>query len=399
MLGSNYTQFIQDFFWAIRTDNVQNLKRILLNPMLNNPMLNIDMLDDEEGMTGLGIAAKLGHQKVITLLLKNKANINAKDKKGRTALLLAVVNEKHAVTEQLLVNGADPELADNSHNTPLSLAIYNRSIPSMKSLLKYKADPNKPLQNGPYQGFTPLVAALNMDCNGMFSTLCNNGANISSANRPSFITQAVTLGLLDYIKPIWPHLNSNSKVQVIKKSILLNQNNILDYALAHTTNDEKQKAFHTLIEGVSPLVYAFNHYHLRSARSLLGNGHELLEKDNKANEDAIISKFGNKQWHNMLESYFSNLKQHEQTPTLAAMTANIVYQSANSTHTPIIDLGLPQELEELCFQAPLRLHNQSTLKPKHVRDFLSDLFNKSEAEITDSAKEIKRKNHKRAKRQ
>jgi ankyrin repeat protein len=388
----DHPDFVAGFFYFIYQGDTEALEELL-----TVPMINIDVLSPE-GMTGLGIAAQYGLTDVIAILLKNKANVNAKDNIGRTALLIAVKNERHAVTEQLLVYGADPELADNALNTPLSCALDNRSLPILKILLQYNTDPHKTLQNGPYSGFTPLAATYGRDCFQMFAILCQKGANIPSAANSKLLIKIANWGRLDYLELMWPQA-FDKKVDVIINAILYNKINILKYALAHTTNEERQKAFHTLIGGVSPLTYSFNHRQLKAARLLLDHGHELVQRDNKASEEAVIIKFPNKEWHSMLEDYFNNIKQHEQTPTLTEMSANKVYQSAINTKTPIKDLGLPLELEALCYLAPPRLHIQSTLKPQHVKDFLNDLFNQSESDIAESARKIKRKNHKRAKGQ
>jgi ankyrin repeat protein len=390
-MKSDPPQLVESFFNAIRQGNAAALEGLLATPMMN-----IDVLD-EEGMTGLGIAAQYGLTDVIAILLKNKANINAKDKKGKTALLIAAENAKHLVAAQLLSNHADPELADYANNTPLSYALYNRSLLTMKALLQHNADQNKPLQIGPYKGLPPLHAAMVMNCISIFELLYKYRNNSNAANT-LLLSVAIRIERLECIKILWPQLSFDNKVQVINNSTMENKINILEYALAHTTNEERQKAFHSLIEGVTPLTFCFKSHHLNTARLLLAYGHELIKKNDKTSEAVIISKLGNKEWQNMLEDYYNNIKRHEKTPTLTEMTANKVYQSAIITKTPIKDLGLPQELETLCYIAPSRLHIQSALKPQHVKDFLKNLF-QSETDMDESIKEIKHKNDKRAKKQ
>ena len=52
-------------------------------------------------------AAVGGNKDVASLLLRNNADINARDKDGKTALMIAVVNGHQPLVEILLENKAD----------------------------------------------------------------------------------------------------------------------------------------------------------------------------------------------------------------------------------------------------------------------------------------------------
>lgn len=53
------------------------------------------------------------------------------------------------------------------------------------------------------------------------------------------------------------------------------------------------------------------------------------------------------------------------------------------------------EIETLCFEAPVRITQQKTLKPRHVRDFLNEILSKPTSEVTEQRKEIQAKRPKK----
>lgn len=385
---TDHPEFLDLFFTAVRLG-----KYYLLKELLTVPMRNIDVLDKQgttAGMTALGIAAQNGYSEIATLLLENNANVNAEDKEGRTPLLIASKTDtpKSLQVAKLLLNHhADTELADNDHNTPLSWAIYRCSYPMLSTLLEHKADPNKIIQTGRCKGLTPLASVMCTQYQWMLELFCQHVEKIDS----QALLQAVKYARRDYIKIMWPNLSFDSKAQVILNAIEFNQMNILEYALANVTADERKLVLNTLIKGVTPLTYCFDHHRLRCAKMLLDYNVELVSKDTAYSKDSITLKFATKDWRNMLETYFDRLKRNEETLTLTEMTANKVYKIANSTNTPLESLGIHDELQTLCRNAPLRLHTQSELKPRHVRDFLSDLLTKPTTDIAELKKQIKRK--------
>lgn len=390
----DHPDYVELFFNAVHLGQHEILKELL-----TVPISNINILD-EKGMTALGIAAQNGHVNIALLLLQHRANVNTRNKDDKTPLLIALENNHFRLANILFENNADPNLADNAHNTPLSFALYNYSARTsmLEALLKNGADPNQVLQTGVYRGNTPLAAAVDIGDYRLISVLCQYGAEFNNTDKNQKLFETISLEYLDITKKIWPKLSSDDKVAVIISSVLNNQIHSLKYALNNVTPDIRQKAFHTLIEGVTPLSYCFSQNRLRCARLLLAFGHDLLEKGNVASKEVIVFRFGNKDWHKLLEEYFTNMKKHEKTFSLTEFAANRVYDIAQTTQTPLNDLRLPPELEALCQTAPLRFKQQSTLKPRHVRDFLSELFKASESQIAEQRKEIcdKRSKKKRA---
>ncbi|CAG0902331.1 unnamed protein product [Cyprideis torosa] len=74
------------------------------------------------------------------VLLKNKAQVNVKDKEGQTPLLLATALDRHSIAEVLLAHGADPNILDSYKLTPLHVAIELGLHSHLEILLAHGAD-------------------------------------------------------------------------------------------------------------------------------------------------------------------------------------------------------------------------------------------------------------------
>jgi len=72
--------------------------------------------------TPLHVAAEYGHDKMIVLLIKYGADVNARDSKGNTPLHLAAYEGSEATCRCLLDGGADLYARNNVGETPLQLA-------------------------------------------------------------------------------------------------------------------------------------------------------------------------------------------------------------------------------------------------------------------------------------
>ena len=79
---------------------------------------------DDDGVTALMYAAKLGQKKIVDLLLKKGALIDTQDNHGNTALTIAAYNGYKATVQLLLDNGASINITNNNGDTALMLAAY-----------------------------------------------------------------------------------------------------------------------------------------------------------------------------------------------------------------------------------------------------------------------------------
>jgi len=67
---------------------------------------NVNEKDVKFGITPLHTAAYHGHTEIVKLLLKRKADINAKDKDGETPLIAALTSGHTEIGELLINKGA-----------------------------------------------------------------------------------------------------------------------------------------------------------------------------------------------------------------------------------------------------------------------------------------------------
>jgi hypothetical protein len=89
---------------------------------------------DPAGNTLLHVAARNGNEKLITALLKQRANPNARSRVGDTPLMLAVYNGKAEAANALLAGGAQ---VNHDGWTPLHYAVFAEQ-PEMVALLLSK---------------------------------------------------------------------------------------------------------------------------------------------------------------------------------------------------------------------------------------------------------------------
>jgi ankyrin repeat protein len=85
--------------------------------------VEVDPRDTEHGETGLMLAAQVGSEELVRLLLARGADVNARDAVyGRTALGFALWGRMAAVMELLASSGADLDARDKDGFTPLMRA-------------------------------------------------------------------------------------------------------------------------------------------------------------------------------------------------------------------------------------------------------------------------------------
>lgn len=91
------------------------------------------------GMTPLMRAAEFGHSDTVQYLLQHGANINAQDMSGFTALRVAASPGGHADTVALLLqSGANPNAADKEGRTALIWASAYSNPATVKTLIMHK---------------------------------------------------------------------------------------------------------------------------------------------------------------------------------------------------------------------------------------------------------------------
>ncbi len=219
-------------------------------------------IKDKIGWTPLMEAANLGYQKEVSLLLAYGANPNDRDSKGWTALHLTVNGDKESnndfpqIAELLIKHKADINARTNSKNTPLSLAVSNNKLKTLKVLLHYKA--NVDVQDN--SGWTPLMTAVNNGNEKLVKILLESGANPNLYSTNEWNALHLTVN------------NSNDFASIakllIKNGAVVNaRNDNYQTALWLAVNNNKKNVFKVLVKakanldiedknGISPLVRA-----------------------------------------------------------------------------------------------------------------------------------------------
>ncbi|XP_051155642.1 ankyrin-1-like isoform X2 [Leptopilina boulardi] len=129
--------------------------------------------------TLLHLAASRGHAHIVHFLIRNDANIDAKDINEYTPLSLAIGGNYMEVAKIIIQNGADVNIRQRNGETPLHIASRLKNIQFVEILLKNGADVNI---SSKYGG-TPLYIATVSENIQLVEILLKNGADINIVNR------------------------------------------------------------------------------------------------------------------------------------------------------------------------------------------------------------------------
>ncbi|MHC4871010.1 MAG: ankyrin repeat domain-containing protein [Planctomycetota bacterium] len=131
---------------AVINDDIEKVEKLLnLDGSNPNSTLNIGF---GEKWTPLFIASYNRNGEMITVLLENGANPNAKDHHGRTPLFYAVELRRKDIAEKFLKGGADPNITENRNWTPLHEAALRGESELVKLLLDHGADSSIKTRHG-----------------------------------------------------------------------------------------------------------------------------------------------------------------------------------------------------------------------------------------------------------
>lgn len=131
-------------------------------------------------ITDLIVAAHLGHAALVTLLLAQGADIEAKDFYGRTSIIWASLNGHEAVVKLLLDKSADFEVKDMYLcKTALLCAVGAGHETVVRTLLKNGADVEAKEKNGR----TSLLVAAEIGHETIIKQLLENGADVEARDK------------------------------------------------------------------------------------------------------------------------------------------------------------------------------------------------------------------------
>lgn len=131
---------------------------------------------DSDSRTPISYAAENGHENVVQLFIKEKAEIDSEDQHGRTPLSYAAGSGQDAVMLLLLQNGAEADSKDRNDRTPLSFAAESRSKVAAQLLLAENAEVDSKDRNHR----TPLSFAAENGNKPVLRLLLEKGAKADS---------------------------------------------------------------------------------------------------------------------------------------------------------------------------------------------------------------------------
>lgn len=129
-------------------------------------------------------AALAGEIEIVKTLLREGADVNARNHEGRTALMFAIINFHTATVSELLRFGADVNAQADDGCTPLILAAFNGDAEVAEALLARGADVTKTL----VPGKTALTIAVQHGyqlCIEVLNRAVAQSKNIRSARIPA----------------------------------------------------------------------------------------------------------------------------------------------------------------------------------------------------------------------
>lgn len=133
-----------------------------------------------EAVEALFVAVRVGHEKVVRLLLTRKVPASSADQHGNTALGLAASAEHVSIVRTLLDAGADPNAQGwRMDGTALMSAAFAGNLPLAKLLLGRGADPNIQAKN---TGNFALIGAASKGNLELIRLLLKHGADPSLKN-------------------------------------------------------------------------------------------------------------------------------------------------------------------------------------------------------------------------
>ncbi len=97
-------------------------------------------LSRKDGVTCLMLASQGNYETMVSLLLKNRANINMQDNDGKSSLMLASVNGHTEIVSHLLQNDAHVNTQKKDGQSSLMMASQNGHTETVSILLQNGAD-------------------------------------------------------------------------------------------------------------------------------------------------------------------------------------------------------------------------------------------------------------------
>ena len=235
-----------------------------------------------EAATALIVAARLGNEALVNLLLTLGADLNRADKHGLTALAWAQRGGKQSIVELLKKAGAnEPEFAEGSLNTALWTAARQGDLPRVEMLLGRGAKPDDPVEDREGKHL-PLVSAAREGRLEVVQSLLKHGATVNAVaneNWSAGITPLMAAAREGHVTVVKALLNAGADLEVKDAGVEGGGETALHYAArgghpkiiqallaAGAKLNAKAKGGHT------PLLVAVSETKPKAAKALLAAG-------------------------------------------------------------------------------------------------------------------------------
>jgi ankyrin repeat protein len=226
-------------------------------------------------------AVKDRDHETVRALLKQKADVNAREGDGATALHWAVVRDDVETVEGLLRAGANVNVTNDYGVTPVSLACTNRNADVVKKLLAAGADPNAATA----MGETALMTCTRTGSADAVAALLDHGANNVNATEKSHGQTALMWAAAqenpDVVRVLLAH---GADVRARSAS------HLLPVSLGGTGGGFREAVLMPQ-RGVTPLLFAARHGRIESARLLLDAGADVNESAPNGDSALVTASF------------------------------------------------------------------------------------------------------------
>ena len=197
----------------------------------------------------------------LSLLLKFKADINARSTLKRTVLLKSIIYAKYPLSKLLLDNGADPNIGDEDGLLPVHVCATNLCLSLLKQILDCGADINGCDNNGR----TALYFSVRASHREIFDELIYHKCDIGKGSKYGFPLQiAIVLGQLEMVQillengadvqaKIYEHrLNPYSKVyDYLNLALVIAHNHITSPALSVEKTKRSLQILHLIVQSAA----------------------------------------------------------------------------------------------------------------------------------------------------
>ena len=222
----------------------------------------------QDGYTALHYSCRDGHVDIVKILVKHKANLNARTDSGNTPLTLAARNKHDNVVHALLSDSVDAKGQDGY--TELHYSCRDGHVDIVKILVKYKANVNARTDSGD----TPLtLAAKNKHDNVVHALLSDSQCLVDAKGQDGYtaLHYSCRYGHLDIVRT----LVNQFKVDVNDRT------KSGDTPLTLAVRHEHDNVVHVLLsdsqclmdakgqDGYTPLHYSCRYGHVDIVRTLV----------------------------------------------------------------------------------------------------------------------------------